>query len=214
LLARVRNEGARTALVIGAVFIGVEIALLLRHMGLEVAQLVRSRVMRRMLDLETSRMVLGVLKERGIRTRRGDGADAVAFVGDPRAQAVEMRSGDVVAADLLIATTGGLRPNVEFLEGSGIRTRWGVLVDDRLCTNYPDICAAGDVAETFDRFTGERYVHAIFPNAVNQARIAAYNLLGWDVAYEGSDSINSLKHLGASHYGGGADGGGGAAATA
>jgi NAD(P)H-nitrite reductase large subunit len=111
------------------------------------------------------------------------------------AEAVAVRSGDVVAADLLIAATG-LRPNIEFLEGSGIRTKWGVLVDEHLRTNYPDIYAAGDVVETFDRFSGERYVHAIFPNAVNQARIVAYNLLGWDVAYEGSDSMNSLKHLG------------------
>ena len=50
--------------------------------------------------------------------------------------------------------------------------------------------------ETTDRLTGETFVHAIFPNAVNQARVAAYNLLGWDVTYEGSDNMNSLKHLG------------------
>jgi NAD(P)H-nitrite reductase large subunit len=195
LLCRVKKKEARTALIIGAGFIGVEIALLLREMGLEVTQLVRSRVMRSMLDPETSEMVLGMLKERGIQVRRGDDADAVAFVGDPRAEAVEARSGDVVSADLLVATTG-LRPNIEFLEGSGIKTKWGVLVDDHLRTNVPDVYAAGDVAETFDRFTGERYVHAIFPNAVTQARVVAYNLLGWDVAYEGADNMNSLKHLG------------------
>jgi NAD(P)H-nitrite reductase large subunit len=195
LLCRVKKKEARTALIIGAGFIGVEIALLLREMGLEVTQLVRSRVMRSMLDPETSEMVLGMLKERGIQVRRGDDADAVAFVGDPRAEAVEARSGDVVSADLLVAATG-LRPNIEFLEGSGIKTKWGVLVDDHLRTNVPDVYAAGDVAETFDRFTGERYVHAIFPNAVTQARVVAYNLLGWDVAYEGADNMNSLKHLG------------------
>jgi NAD(P)H-nitrite reductase large subunit len=195
LLCRVKKKEARTALIIGAGFIGVEIALLLREMGLEVTQLVRSRVMRSMLDPETSEMVLGMLKDRGIQVRRGDDADAVAFVGDPRAEAVEARSGDVVSADLLVAVTG-LRPNIEFLEGSGIKTKWGVLVDDHLRTNVPDVYAAGDVAETFDRFTGERYVHAIFPNAVTQARVVAYNLLGWDVAYEGADNMNSLKHLG------------------
>ena len=195
LLGRVKRKQAHTALIIGAGFIGVEIALLLREMGLEVIQLVRSRVMRSMLDPETSEMVLGMLKERGIRVRRGDDADAVAFVGAPRAEAVEVRSGDVVSADLLVAATG-LRPNIEFLEGSGIETKWGVLVDDHLHTNVPDVYAAGDVAETFDHFTGERYVHAIFPNAVVQAQIVAYNLLGWDVAYEGADNMNSLKHLG------------------
>jgi NAD(P)H-nitrite reductase large subunit len=195
LLGRVRKKEATTALVIGAGFIGVEIALLLKEMGLDVTQLVRSRVMRRMLDPETSEMVLETIKERGIETRRGDDADAVAFAGEPRAEAVEVRSGAVVSADLLVAATG-LRPNIEFLEGSGIETKWGVLVDDHLRTSDPNIYAAGDVAETFDRFTGERYVHAIFPNAVNQAKVAAYNLLGWDLPYEGSDSMNSLKHLG------------------
>lgn len=195
LLGRVKSGAARTALVIGAGFIGVEIALLLKDMGLEVTQLVRSRVMRQMLDPETSQIVLETIEERGIRTRRGDDADAVRFVGEPRAEAVEMRSGDVVSADLLVAATG-LRPNIEFLQGSGIKTNWGVLVDDHLRTNYPNVYAAGDVAETFDRFTGERYVHAIFPNAVAQARLAAYNVLGWDLTYEGSDSMNSLKHLG------------------
>ena len=154
LLAHVK-EGARSALIIGAGFIGVEIALLLRDIGLEVTQLVRSRVMRQMLDPETSEIVLGMLKDRGIQVRRGDDADAVAFVGKPRAEAVEVRSGDVVSADLLIAATG-LRPNIEFLGGSGVRTEWGVLVDDHLRTNDPAVYAVGDVAETFDRFTGAR----------------------------------------------------------
>jgi hypothetical protein len=52
-----------------------------------------------------------------------------------------------------------------------------------------------DVAETFDRLSGERYVHATFPNAVEQGRVAALNILGRDMAYEGSDNMNSLKHL-------------------
>jgi NAD(P)H-nitrite reductase large subunit len=43
---------------------------------------------------------------------------------------------------------------------------------------------------------GEIKCRPIFPNAVNQARVAAYNLLGCEVAYDGSDSMNSLKHLG------------------
>lgn len=195
LLGRVRKKEARTVLVIGAGFIGVEIALLLKEMGLDVTQLVRSRVMRRMLDPETSELVLETIKERGIKVRRGDDADAVAFVGEPRAEAIEVRSGALVSADLLVAATG-LRPNIEFLEGSGIETKWGVLVDDHLRTSDPNVYGAGDVAETFDRFTGERYVHAIFPNAVTQAQVAAYNLLGGDVPYEGSDRMNSLKHLG------------------
>ena len=44
--------------------------------------------------------------------------------------------------------------------------------------------------------TGERYVHAIFPNAVAQAKIAAANALGANITYDGAESMNSLKHLG------------------
>ena len=195
LLGRVRAGQARTALIVGAGFIGVEIGLLLADKGLQVTQLVRSRVMRSMLDPETSELVLGMMQQRGIDVVRGADADAVAFLGEPRATAVQMRSGAEWAADVLVAATG-LRPNISFLQGSGIECEWGILVDDYQRASQPDVYAAGDVAETRDRFTGERYVHAIFPNAVEQGRIVAYNLLGHTVAYEGADNMNSLKHLG------------------
>jgi nitrite reductase (NADH) large subunit len=195
LLGLVRAGKARTALIVGAGFIGVEIGLLLADLGLQVTQLVRSRVMRSMLDPETSELVLGMLEERGINVVRGADADAVAFTGEPRATAVQMRSGDERRADLLVAATG-LRPNIEFLSGSGIQTDFGILVNEHQQTNQPDVYAAGDVAETADRLTGECYVHAIFPNAVAQGQIVAHNLLGWDSTYEGADNMNSLKHLG------------------
>ena len=194
LLGLVQTGRAQTALIVGAGFIGVEIGLLLADLGLAVTQLVRSRVMRSMLDPETSELVLAMMQERGVHVVRGADADAVAFLGESRANAVQMRSGEVLGADLLVAATG-LRPNIEFLAGSGIETGFGILVDDHLRTNFPNIYAAGDAAETRDRLTGERYVHAIFPNAVEQGRCIAHNLLGWDTAYEGADSMNSLKHL-------------------
>ena len=195
LLGRIKKGQARTALIVGAGFIGVEIGLLLADKGLEVTQLVRSRVMRTMLDPETSELVLGMMQQRGIDVVRGADADAVAFLGEPRATSVRMRSGAELTADVMVAATG-LRPNITFLQGSDIEIKWGILVDDYQRTNHPDVYAAGDVAETRDRFTGERYVHAIFPNAVEQGRIVAYNMLGHQVAYEGADNMNSLKHLG------------------
>lgn len=194
LVQQVREGRAHSALIVGAGFIGVEIALLLRNLGLAVTQVeMTDRVMPRMLDPETAGIALGMMRERGIGVRLN--TKALAFLGEPRAEAVELESGETLAADLLVAATG-VKPHIEFLEGSGVETDWGVLVDDYLRTNVPDVYAAGDVAETVDRITGERYVHAIFPNAVGQGRIVAHNLLSWDVPYEGADSMNSLKHLG------------------
>lgn len=195
LIARVHEGHARSVLIVGAGFVGVEIALLLADLGLEVTQLVRSRVMRSMLDPETSEAVLAMMRERGVNVRLGADADAVAFVGGERVEAVETKSGDSLTADLMVAATG-LKPNIECLEGSGIQTDWGVVVDDHLRTNVPDVYAAGDVAATSNRITGKRYVHANYPNAVAQGRSAAYNILGWNLPYDGADSMNSLKHLG------------------
>jgi len=195
LMQRVRDGTARRALIVGAGFIGVEIGLLLADMGLEVTQLVRSRVMRTMLDPETAQIVLGLMEQRGVKMLGGNDADAVAFVGEPRALAVRTRSGQDLEADLLVAATG-IRPNIDFLAGSGIETDWGVLVDDHLRANVPDVYAAGDTAQTASRLTGERMVIPNYPNAEAQGRVVAHNLLGLDAAYEGADAMNSLKHLG------------------
>ncbi len=94
---------------------------------------------------------------------------------------------------------GGHRGEAAHRVPRGLRaspTDWGVHVDDRLATSVPGVVAAGDVAEAADWVTGERYVHAIFPNAVSQAPIAAANLLGAELRYDGAEAMNSLKHLG------------------
>jgi nitrite reductase (NADH) large subunit len=194
LVQQVREGEAKTALIVGAGFIGVEIALLLRDLGLEVTQIeMEDRVMPRMLDAETSGIVVDVMRERGIDVQLN--TKATTFSGEVQVEAVELESGKTLTADLLVAATG-VKPNIEFLEGSGVKTGWGVTVDELLRTNLPDVYAAGDVAETFDRLSGEQYVHAIFPNAVEQGKVVAHNLLGENLPYEGAESMNSLKHLG------------------
>jgi nitrite reductase (NADH) large subunit len=108
---------------------------------------------------------------------------------------VKIQRGDVLEADLIIAATG-MRPNIEYLAGSGISINSGVLVDDHMRTNSPDISAVGDMIAVTNRVSGERYVHGNFPNAIAQAQIAAFDILGWDVSYPGANNMNSLKHLG------------------
>ncbi len=188
-----KKKGGK-AVIVGAGFIGVEIAILLRELGLAVTVVeMGDRVMPRMLDSETAEITLCVMRERGIDIRLD--TKAAGFAGRRKCTGVELESGGGLNADVYVAATG-VKPHVKFLEGSGIEVEWGVRVDEYLRTNVPDVYAAGDVAETFDLLTGERYVHAIFPNAVAQARIAALNLLGYETRYAGAESMNSLKHLG------------------
>lgn len=194
IVERVRSGEARTAVITGCGFIGVEIALLLADLGVRPTILGRRRwVMPRMLDTETAAVAEAVMRRRGVDVQLGD--EAMEFLGDTSVRGLRMNSGRVLTADLYIAATG-VKPNVDLLDGSGITHEWGVHVDDRLRTDAPGVYACGDVAEAADRMSGERYVHAIFPNAVAQAEVVARNVCGGDAVYAGAESMNSLKHLG------------------
>jgi NAD(P)H-nitrite reductase large subunit len=193
LVGRARRGEVRSALIVGAGFIGVEVALVLRELGLDVTMISRRWVMPRGLDPETGDIVLAALKARGVAVVMHDPAEA--FEGEHQVEAVRLASGERLAADVYVAATG-VKPNVAFLEAEQIDLDWGVIVDDTMRTSMPDVYAAGDVAETRDRLTGERYVHAMFPNAVQQGRVAAENLLGFGTVYPGAESMNSLRHLG------------------
>ena len=194
LVGKVRSGQASSALIVGAGFIGMEIALLLRELGVTVTQIeMLDQVMASMLDAETASLALDLMRTHGVDVRLK--TKAKAFVGSGAAGGVQLESGEVLQADLLIAATG-VKPNLDVLEGSNIAHNWGITVDSRLRTNAPDVYAAGDCVEVPDRLTGECYVHAIFPNAVEQGRVVGMNLAGYPVEYEGAERMNSLKHLG------------------
>lgn len=194
LVNKVKSGEAKTVVIVGAGFIGMEIALLLRDLGMHVIQVeMLDQVMPAMLDKETAAFALEAMRQRGIDVRLN--TKARAFVGDGRASGVELESGEILRADLFVAATG-VKPNLDLLQGSGIAHRWGITVDDHLRTSAPGVYAAGDVLEAPDRLTGEAYVHAIFANAVEQGRVVGLNMLGFDLVYDGAERMNSLKHLG------------------
>ena len=183
-----------SAVVVGAGFIGVEVALLLNELGLGVTLIEQHTVMPRMLDDETAEIVRRILVARGIEVRLQTTALSFADL-EGRAIGVVLENGDMLKGSVYIAATG-IKPNTAFLSDCGLELGWGVPVDATLSTSLPDVWAAGDVAETTDRVTGERFVHAIWPNAVAQGKVVAERLLGYDVRYEGAEIMNSLKHLG------------------
>jgi nitrite reductase (NADH) large subunit len=194
MLTRVRAGEVGTALVVGNGFIGMEIALLLADLGVRTTIIGRRPwLMPRMLDPETAALAAEAMEARGVELLLG--VEATSFEGSEGVTGVRLADGRILSGDLCIAATG-VRPNIAILAGTGVETSWGVVVDRSLRTSVPDVYAAGDLVEAPDLMTGEPYVHAIFPNAVEQGRIAGANVLGAEVRYAGAHSMNSLKHLG------------------
>jgi NADPH-dependent 2,4-dienoyl-CoA reductase/sulfur reductase-like enzyme len=124
-------------------------------------------------------------------------AAAVGLGSDDASGALQVRlsNGQTVEADLVISATG-VRPAIGFLKDSGITCLQGVLTDEQLQTNVPGIFAAGDCAEAFDLVSGKTIVSAIQPNAAEQARVAALNMLGQNAVLKGVTQINVLDTLG------------------
>jgi NADPH-dependent 2,4-dienoyl-CoA reductase/sulfur reductase-like enzyme len=124
-------------------------------------------------------------------------ASAVGLGSDDASGALQVRlsNGQTVEADLVISATG-VRPAIGFLKDSGITCLQGVLTDEHLQTNVPGIFAAGDCAEAFDQVSGKTIVSAIQPNAAEQARVAALNMVGQKAELKGVTQINVLDTLG------------------
>jgi NAD(P)H-nitrite reductase large subunit len=187
------GKGSKNAVVLGAGFIGIECAIALRRLGLKVSVFeMLDSVLPKMLDEDMSLEVKKILEKEGIRFHLGKQVSKI--VGNGKVKGVV--SGKKRAACDTVVLGIGVRPNIEFLKGSKIKTNMGVLVNDHLRTSVKDIYAAGDIVEAEDKIRGSKWVNAIWPNAVEQGRIAGYNIAGVRKQYEGLESINILDIYG------------------
>ena len=198
-LADARAIAARIApgvrvLQMGAGFIGCIImeSLAARGPHLTVVEM-GDRMVPRMLDEVAGTLIRRWCQGKGVRVLTGRRVVAIAPVG----QALEVRldDGETLQVDALINATG-VKPNIAFLEGSGMAINTGVLVDESMQTSIAGIYAAGDVAEALEFGTGRRVVNAIQPDAVEQARTAALNMAGRQAALPGTFVFNVLDTLG------------------
>jgi NADPH-dependent 2,4-dienoyl-CoA reductase/sulfur reductase-like enzyme len=185
-------QGARV-LQMGAGFIGCIImeSLAARGVQLTVVEM-GDRMVPRMMGPTAGGMIKQWCETQGVTVHTGTRVEAIE-VGAPLK--VRLSNGQHVAADLVISAIG-VRPNIGFLENSGVKCLLGVLTDEHMQTTVPGIYAAGDCAEALDKISGKTIVSAIQPNAADQALVAGLNMAGRKAQLRGVTQINVLDTLG------------------
>jgi NAD(P)H-nitrite reductase large subunit len=169
------TPGARV-LQLGAGFIGCIImeALIARGVKLSVVEM-GDRMVPRMMGPTAGGMIRDWCQAKGVQVFTRTKVQAIT-PGKPLT--VRLSDGQQIQADLVISAAG-VQPNIDFLAQSGIACATGVLTNTHMQTNVPGVFAAGDCAQALDKASGATMVSAIQPNAVEQARVAALNMLAF-----------------------------------
>jgi NAD(P)H-nitrite reductase large subunit len=185
---------AKAACVLGGGLIGLKAAYALKKRGLNVLVIVKSKhVLSQVLDDLGAKMVGRHLEAKGIEILIDQ--DVSEIIGNGQVRAIKLLSGKAIEASIVIVGKG-VKPNIQFLKESGINTDFGILTNEYLETNVQGIFAAGDVCQSFDLVRGAAFINALWPNAVEQGRIAGLNIVGKNLKYIGSLSLNAVEFFG------------------
>jgi NAD(P)H-nitrite reductase large subunit len=189
------DKGADVVLM-GAGFIGCIImeALAERGVNLTVVEAL-DRMVPRMMNEAAGNMVKAWCEKQGVDVHTSTKVTKLERSKDVKdTLKVDLDNGKNIPAHLVVVATG-VKSNIGFVEGAGLKTDQGILVDEFMHTNVDDIYAAGDCAQGPD-FSGGWAVHAVQPTAVDHGRIAGLNMAGKPAAYKGSLQMNVLDTVG------------------
>lgn len=184
--------GSKKGVVVGGGFIGMEFISAFKLNGVEdVTVLVRDPYYwAKKLDEVSSKALVAVLERQGVKvfcgedTERFEKRGSTSFVG-----AVVTKSGKKFEADV-VGVGIGIKPIVEWLEGSGIKINHGIVTNEYLETNLPDVFAAGDIAEFHDVLFGRQHMLGNWANAASQGATAAKNMCQEKTVFETASSYS------------------------
>ena len=165
-----------SAVIVGAGFVGLEIAEALMKKGLKVYFNVRSRILRRLLEPDFSDYLNECFEQKGLKMLTGEAISEIG--GNDKVEYVVMR-GEKIETSLVIFGTG-VKPNVDIARNAGIKLgeSGAIKVDGRMQTSEKDVYSAGDCAESLDLLTGQYTYSPVGSIAALAGRLAGVNAAG------------------------------------
>jgi 3-phenylpropionate/trans-cinnamate dioxygenase ferredoxin reductase subunit len=175
-------SGVGRVVVVGAGWIGLEVAAGARHHGVEVTVVEpQAQPLLGVLGEEVGAVFARLHREHGVDLRLGTGVEGFAGFGDGRV-GVRTSAGDTVEGDLVVVGVG-ITPNTGLAEAAGLEVDNGIVVDELLRTSDPSVYAAGDVANALNPLLGARVRVEHWANAQNQGAAAGRSMAGKGEAY-------------------------------
>jgi rhodanese-related sulfurtransferase len=192
MIKAVVDKGIKHAVVIGAGYIGVEMAESLRHRDIAVTLVELADQIMPPLDPEMARDLQYHLEYHGVQLKLGTAA--ASFADADGRVAVTLQDGSTLSADLVLLAVG-VRPDIGLLSATGLAVgpRGGIQVNARMQTSDPDIYAAGDAVEVTDTITGDAALIALAGPANRQGRIVADHIFGRGSAYTTTQGTAIVK---------------------
>lgn len=178
----------RRVAVIGGGLLGLETARAMKSRGADVEVMeFFEHLLPRQLDAQGASLLKEQIEKLGIRVHLGLATEEI--LGRDEVRGLKFKGGEEIETDIALVAAG-VRTNIQIAKEAGLETDRGLVVNDLLQSSDPKIFAAGDVLQH------RGIVYGIIPASFNQARIAAYNILGQKKAYEGTVFSNTLKVVG------------------
>lgn len=192
---RTRAESAKEVVVLGAGLVSLETLDALYGHGRRFRLIVSSdRVLSQTLDREAAMLLEKVLREREVEVLKEKTARRITASGGKRLT-VDLDSGERLRADMVFIGKG-VRPNTDFLSSSSVQVSQGVIVDARMQTSVEGVFAAGDVAQPRDRIADGGRIHGVWPEAVDEGKVAGTNMAGEKLLHTGALRLNVTRILG------------------
>jgi NAD(P)H-nitrite reductase large subunit len=191
-------ETARGVVVIGAGLIGVSVTEALVKRGLKVILVeLQDKILSLLLDAKGSDIMENVIRKAGVTIVTGQSVQRIIgkLENDRTVGGVILTKGEQVPCDAVIVAIGVI-PRTELVVGTDVKLNRGIIVDNFMQTNVPDVYASGDVAEAYDFIVNQNRLLPLWPLAVAEGKVAGYNMAGKKTEYAGGTNMSSLKYFG------------------